>query len=446
MKRKILMGTETIQSGFSVFVRSTVVALANAFAIVNVIAMVGAFVPAPAQPVAIMTSSPIVPGNQADPHIAVFGDRYYLYTTGFNCFSSPDLVTWTKHANPLELKTLKWGQDTAWIRSIEPRTWGFTAPWAPAAVARNGKYYFYFSADHYLGVAVADKPEGPFKDAVGKTLFDKWDGIDPMAFVDDDGEAYLFFGYAGTFGGVMAGVLNPDMVSWKTPPKLIANNSNGLKNYLEGPFMFKRKGVYYLTWSNDNWQTPEYNVQYATAEHPLGPYVWRGRILEKDAVSVGPGHHSILNIPGRDQWYIVYHRYDHTLTTAGKPRTAHIDTLRFNGDGTIVKVVMTDAGVRGVNLASVGIERDTRRARTAGAQAGWPESLELTSQGRSLTLRSGETSGSLDLLDAWGAHRGRYAFQGGETIGIGVPSPGIYWAVIRTGGREYHRVMPLTGP
>jgi hypothetical protein len=390
-------------------------------------------------------SSPLVSGNQADPHIAVFGKRYYLYTTGFNCFSSPDLAAWTKHANPLDLKTLKWGADTSWIASIKPRTWATTAPWAPAAVERGGKYWFYFSADHYLGVASAAKPEGPYTDALGKTLFDKWDGIDPMAFVDDDGTPYLFFGYAGTFGGVMAGVLNDDMVGWKIPPKVIANNTNGLKNYLEGPFMFKRNGIYYLTYSNDNWQTPEYNVQYATAEHPLGPYTWRGRILEKDGVSVGPGHHSILRIPGRDQWYIVYHRYDHTLTTAGNPRTSHIDTLRFNPDGTIAKVVMTDNGVRGVDLATVGLGGESRGQGRI-VSAAWPESAVLTGQGRTLTFRAGDAPGSLDLLDAWGARRGHYAYRGGETMVLELPSPGVYWAVLDTGGRRYHRVLPLTGP
>jgi beta-xylosidase len=175
-----------------------------------------------------------------------------------------------------------------------------------------------------------------------------------MAFIDDDGEAYLFFGYAGQFGGVGVGVLNQDMISWKVTPKIIANNTHGLQNYLEGPFMFKRKGIYYLTYSNDNWQTPEYNVQYAMADNPLGPYSWKGRILEKDAHHVGPGHHSILQIPGRDQWYIVYHRYDNTQTTE-KGRTVHIDTLAFNQNGTIKQVIMTSQGVGAVNFAAVGL-------------------------------------------------------------------------------------------
>ena len=147
------------------------------------------------------------------------------------------MITWTKAANPLNLNTLAWDQDQAWVDSIKPRTWSHTAGWAPGVAARNGKYYFYFSADHDLGVAVSDKPQGPFQDAIGKPFYGKWDGIDPMAFIDDDGEAYLFFGYGGSFGGVMVGVLNPDMISWKTPPRLIANKSGGLLDYVEGPFM-----------------------------------------------------------------------------------------------------------------------------------------------------------------------------------------------------------------
>jgi beta-xylosidase len=399
---------------------------------------------ASAQTPSAMAPSPLVPGNQPDPHIAIFGERYYLYTTGFNCFSSPDLITWTKHQTPLDLKTLKWGDDKTWIESIKPRTWGPTAPWAPAAVARNGKYYFYFSADHYLGVAVADKPEGPYKDAVGKTLFDRWDGIDPMAFVDDDGEAYLFFGYAGTFGGVMAGVLNSDMVGWKIPPKLIANNTNGLRNYLEGPFMFKRNGIYYLTWSNDNWQTPEYNVQYATAEHPLGPYTWKGRILEKDGNSVGPGHHSILRIPGRDQWYIVYHRYNHTQTTANVPRTAHIDTLRFNEDGTIRKVVMTDAGVRGVNLAEVLKTAETLR-EPVGAQGGIP-GLRFSCRGGEIEVQSGAAAGRLELYDAGGKAVAARRFRAATRTVIAVKAGGAYLAVIHSAGKTYRRAIAAIGP
>jgi beta-xylosidase len=344
-----------------------------------------------------MTPSPLLSGYQADPHIVIFGKRYYIYTTGFNCFSSPDLVTWTRHGNPFDLKTLRWGEDTAWINSIKPRTWEPKEPWAPAAVTRNGKYYFYFSANHYLGVATADRPEGPFKDAAGKTLYNRWDGIDPMTFVDDDGQAYVFFGYGGQFGGMAVGQLNEDMVSWKVAPKIIAHNTNGLTNYLEGPFMFKRKGVYYLTYSNDTWQTPEYNVQYATAEHPLGPYTWKGRILEKDSKHVGPGHHSILQIPGRDQWYIVYHRYDNTQTTEGRPRTTHIDTLAFNADGTIRKVLMTTTGVRGVNL------NDVLSTRVEPVPAKRPGAAVERLRGPSLRWVARGKGGSLGLYDARGS-------------------------------------------
>jgi beta-xylosidase len=361
-----------------------------------------ALLPSPAAPqtTGMMAPSPMVSGNQADPHIAIFGNRYYLFTTGFNCFSSPDLATWTRHANPLDLRTLQWDKDTAWLRSIKPRTWAATAPWAPAAIGRNGKYYFYFSADHYLGVAVADRPEGPYKDAIGKPLFNQWDGIDPMAFIDDDGQAYLFFGYAGVFGGVMVGLLNPDMISWKTPPKVIANNTNGLMNYLEGPFMFKRNGVYYLTYSNDTWQTPNYNVQYATATHPLGPYTWKGRILEKDDRHVGPGHHSILKIPGRDQWYIVYHRYNAPQITAGMPRTSHIDTLRFNEDGSIRKVVMTDSGVRAVDLYRLPISIPARQAGRKVSGTGASLKVRPSRRGRGLTVHDGLGSEEVGMTGA----------------------------------------------
>jgi beta-xylosidase len=187
----------------------------------------------------------------------------------------------------------------------------------------------------------------------------------------------------------MVGLLNPDMISWKTQPKVIANNTNGLMNYLEGPFMFKRNGVYYLTYSNDTWQTPNYNVQYATAAHPLGPYTWKGRILEKDERHVGPGHHSILKIPGRDQWYIVYHRYNGSTITAGMPRTSHIDTLRFNGDGSIRKVVMTDSGVRAVDLSRLPISIPARQAGRKVSGTGASLKVRPSLKGRGLAVHDG---------------------------------------------------------
>lgn len=382
-----------------------------------------------------MAPSPLLPGGNADPHIVPFGDRYYVYTTGYKCFSSPDLVTWTRHNNPFDLKTLKWGEDREWLDSIKPRTWEPIEAWAPAVVQRNNKYYLYFSANHYLGVAVANTPTGPFQDAVGRTLYNRWDGIDPMAFVDDDGEAYVFFGYGGQFGGMAVGILNPDMISWKQAPRIIAHNTHGLKNYLEGPYMFKRKGVYYLTYSNDNWQTPEYNLQYATAEHPLGPYTWKGRFLEKDANHVGPGHHSILKIPGRDQWYIVYHRYDNTQTVTGVTRTTHIDTLKFNEDGTLVPVKMTTRGVRGVNLADANTSAVKERA--------WPAGFAVAARG--LEVRA-QGVGELRIVDMRGKVVAEAFLHSGRPARLRVAAPGAYRAVWRTQDGTWARSLAVTGP
>jgi beta-xylosidase len=300
----------------------------------------------------------------------------------------------------------------------EGRSWTHKDPWAPAVVARNDKYYFYFSADHYFGIAEGDSPEGPFQDAVGHTMYDRWDGIDPMTFIDDDSEAYVFFGYGGQFGGMAVGILNPDMISWKEPPVIIEHNTNGLVNYLEGPFMFKRNGIYYLTYSNDNWQTPEYNVQYCLADHPLGPYEHKGRILEKDENHVGPGHHSILQIPGRDQWYIIYHRYSNTQTTNGVPRTTHIDTLRFNEDGTIQDVIMTDTGVHAVNLAEV-LSTGTDPGKSAAVmRETWPVTLYTSAGARGLHVQACTVSGQLEIRNTKGALVLRYDIRRGPAASI----------------------------
>lgn len=279
---------------------------------------------------AAKSGNPILPGYAADPHIAVFGQRYYIYVTGFGAWSSADLTNWKSEGTMLRL-----GTDVPWAQA---------APWAPAIAARDGKYFFYFSADHYAGVATGPSPTGPFTHAT--KLVDWWDSIDPMCFLDDDGQAYLFFGY----DKFSVAKIKPDMITLDGEIQYPA----APKGYLEGPFMIKRKGLYYIMYSNDDWATPRYNVQYATAKNPLGPYTWGGRILEADSTHVGPGHHSILQIPGRDEWYIVYHRYN---TASTKTRSTCIERLWFNEDGSIKPVLMTDTGVDAVPLTDVGIVR-----------------------------------------------------------------------------------------
>ncbi|MFH8856997.1 family 43 glycosylhydrolase [Streptomyces rochei] len=288
---------------------------------------------------AVPTRSPVLPGLYADPDVRYMDGRYWIYPTTdgfpgwsgtrFKAFSSRDLVHWTDHGVVLDL-----GPDVAWADRNA---------WAPAIAERDGKYYFYFCAEQQIGVAVADSPAGPFKDALGGPLVGKgrFSGqmIDPSVFTDDDGRSYLYWGNG--HGYVVP--LNDDMVSFD------ASRVKDItpENFREGSFVVKRDGTYYFMWSEDDTRSEDYHVAYATGPTPLGPWTKRGTILSKRPVYgiLGTGHHSVVNAPGTDDWYVVYHRF--ALNGPGGPggdgthRETTIDRLRFAADGTIEPVVPT---------------------------------------------------------------------------------------------------------
>ncbi|MGH6696587.1 glycoside hydrolase family 43 protein [Sphingopyxis sp.] len=318
--------------------------------------------------------NPIVPGWYADPEIRVFAGRYWIYPTYsdhgetpdvsqhfneqqkklreqktvrpsyhfqtfFNAFSSPDLVHWTKHDHVLD---------------VENVAWAAYAVWAPSAIEKDGKYYLFFGANDIqsddqrggIGVAVSDRPEGPFKDAIGKPLIGAFHNgaqpIDQFVFRDDDGQHYLYYGGWKHCNVVRLGddltSIEPfaDGTTFKeiTPP-----------GYVEGSFMVKRGGVYYLMWSEGGWTGPDYSVAYAMGPSPTGPFKPMGKILSQDfKIARGAGHHSVVNVPGTDDWYIAYHRRP-LDQTSGERRQLAIDRMTFNADGTIAPVKMTNKGV-----------------------------------------------------------------------------------------------------
>ncbi|WJK39728.1 family 43 glycosylhydrolase [Solwaraspora sp. WMMA2056] len=301
--------------------------------------------------------SPVLPGLYADPNIAVFGDRFYLYATTdgfagwsgtkFSVFSSADLVNWTDHGVILDLETdVDWADNSAW---------------APTIAERDGKWYFYFSGGKatgdtgkHLGVAVADSPTGPFRDALGEPLVPAgtYPGqmIDPAVFTDDDGRSYLYWGN----GYAYQVELNDDMVSFD-PAKVTSHRPAG---YNEGAFVIKRDGRYYFMWSENDTRSEDYQVAYAVGDSPLGPWSERrGTILRKDlSLGIkGTGHHSVVRVPGTDDWYIAYHRFA-IPDGDGTHRETTIDRLEFAADGSIVPVVPTLESVtpiRPVNTAPV---------------------------------------------------------------------------------------------
>ncbi|WP_069658460.1 family 43 glycosylhydrolase [Arcticibacter eurypsychrophilus] len=273
----------------------------------------------------------VLAGVYADPHIVVFGNKFYIYPTTdgsegwmsdyFTCWSSKDLVKWKNEGTILNLK--------------KDLTWATERAWAPAIAQKNGKYYYYYSADVNIGVAVSDQPTGPFKDPLGKPLIPKgsFKGqmIDPMVFVDDDGSAYLYFGQ----GNCNMVKLNEDMISCDLS-KVVVITPQG---YNEGPFVFKRKGKYYLTWSEYDTRDPRYSVAYATSDSPMGPFVKAvgDPVLKGKGLVQGAGHHSLVQVPGRDEWYIVYHRF-RIPDGNGYNRETCISPMRFDDHGDIQPV------------------------------------------------------------------------------------------------------------
>ncbi len=290
-------------------------------------------------------NSPVLPGLYADPHAAVFGNRFYIYpttdgypgwgSTQFKVFSSDDLVNWVDHGVILDL----------------PRdlTWASERAWAPAAVEKNGKYYFYFSADTNIGVAVSTSPTGPFVDPLGRPLIPKgaYSGqmIDPMVFTDDDGQSYLYFGNGR--GYVVK--LKDDMITLDGTPVDITPSG-----FREAFFVFKRNGIYYFMWSVDDTGSENYRVAYGISDSPMGPIEVKGEILTKDlSLGIkGPGHHSVVKVPGKDEYYIVYHRFA-IPNGDGTHRETTIDRLEFHEDGTIRKVVPTLESIRPVSVPAV---------------------------------------------------------------------------------------------
>lgn len=275
--------------------------------------------------------APALPGVYADPNIAVFNNKFYIYpttdgtvgwqSTQFSCWSSANLTDWKNEGVILDLPA-----DLSWAK---------VRAWAPTIATKNNQYYYYYSADVNIGVAVADKPTGPFKDPLGKPLIRKGmlggQMIDPMAFVDDDGSAYLYWGQ----GQCNVVKLNADMISCDTT-KITSFKPEG---YNEGPFMIKRKGIYYLMWSEYDTRDPRYSIAYATSKSPLGPFVKAvgHPVLKGKGVVKGAGHHSVVQVPGKDEWYIAYHRFK-IPDGNGYNRETCVEPMYFDADGNILPV------------------------------------------------------------------------------------------------------------
>jgi beta-xylosidase len=287
--------------------------------------------------------NPVIDGWYADPEGAIFNNTYWIYPTYsaayeqqvfFDAFSSADLVHWTKHPRILDTSQVKWAR---------------RAMWAPAIVEKDKKYYLFFSANDVhqgevggIGVAVADKPGGPFKDYLGKPLIaDIKNGaqpIDQFVFKDVNGQYYIIY---GGWQHCNIARLKSDFTGLESFEDGTIYKEITPEKYVEGPFMFRNNGKYYFMWSEGGWGGPDYSVAYAVANSPLGPFKRVGKILQQDAaVATGAGHHSVIHDAAKNKWFIVYHRRP-LGETAANHRVVCIDEMKFDANGNILPVKMT---------------------------------------------------------------------------------------------------------
>ena len=297
----------------------------------------------------------------ADPTARVFNNKVYLYPShdifppegqrqdwfcmeDYHVFSSENLTDWTDHGVIVTQNQVPW---------VKPDSYSM---WAPDCVERNGKYYFYFPAapksgrGFGVGVAVADRPEGPFvpePEPIKGVL-----GIDPCVLVDGDGQSYIYWSGMGLRGAK----LQPDMKQLDGEQQVMEGLPEGFK---EGPFAFRRGDWYYLTFpwvrgSKENGANPTETLAYAMSKSPLGPWDFKGLIMAEHANGCWTNHHSIVNYRG--QWYLFYH-HNPLSPRDDKRRSVQIEKLYFNADGTIREVKATMRGV-GINKATEKIEID----------------------------------------------------------------------------------------
>ncbi|MCJ8208602.1 family 43 glycosylhydrolase [Mucilaginibacter sp. RS28] len=291
----------------------------------------------------------------ADPSARVFGDSVYIYPShdilarpghgrvGWFCmedyhvFSSANLTEWKDQGAIVSQTTVPWADSTAY------------SMWAPDCIYRKGKYYFYFPATakasegnrgFSIGVAVADKPYGPFipqtKPIAGVH------GIDPNVFIDKDGQAYLYWAQGNIYGAK----LKENMLELASEPQILKElPEKGLK---EGPYLFERNGTYYLTYPHAANKTER--LEYATSNSPLGPFKFTGVIMDESPSGCWTNHQSIIKF--RNQWYLFYHD-DQLSPKFDKSRSIRADSLFFNSDGTIQKVIPT---LRGIGITPAGKE------------------------------------------------------------------------------------------
>jgi len=340
----------------------------------------------------LSAQNPIVRNQfSADPTARVFNGKVYVFPShdiptppnknlrkdwfcmaDYHVFSSENLTDWTDHGMIVSQNKVQWVDSTSY------------SMWAPDCIQRNGKYYFYFPANKTvadangrkgfgIGVAIADQPEGPYVPL--REPIKGVNGIDPNVFIDKDGQAYLYWAQ----GNISVAKLNENMTELASEPQIIANlPQKGLK---EGPFLFERKGIYYLTIPHV--ENKIERLEYAIGDNPMGPFKMAGVVMDESPMNCWTNHQSFVQYKG--QWYLFYHQ-DAYSPKFDKNRSICADSLFFNSDGTIQKVTPS---LRGVGLTSatnkIEIDRYSSKSETGSSVAfldstntfnGWKTKLE----------------------------------------------------------------------
>lgn len=285
-------------------------------------------------------SNPIVDGYYADPSIVKEGDTYFIYAT-IDPWGGEELAVFeTKDLKQFTQRHITWPTK----KDCTSPTSKSSMVWAPSVVkGRDGNYYMYVSVGSEIWVGTSPSPLGPWKNAKADNSalitvndFPEVHNIDADCFIDDDGQAYLYWGSGFNWvnGHCMAVKLNPDMISFAAPPVEVTP-----AHYFEGPLMIKRNGLYYLMFSEGKAIDATYRVGYAVSNHPLGPFS-EGQnspvlFTSPDSTTYGPGHHTVFREGGQD--YILYHRI-YPQKKEIVLRQLCIDSLNFDTEGNIKKI------------------------------------------------------------------------------------------------------------
>jgi hypothetical protein len=335
----------------------------------------------------------------ADPSARVFNGKVYVYPShdilakpgrgrvGWFCmedyhvFSSSNLTDWTDHGVIVSQNKVNWVDSTSF------------SMWAPDCIERNGKYYFYFPANlkassgrgFGIGVAVANNPAGPFTPQPEPIKNVR--GIDPNVFIDKDGQAYLYW----SMGNIFVAKLKENMLELDSETQVIRElPAKGLK---EGPYLFERNGIYYMTYPHV--QNKIERLEYAVGYNPMGPFTVTGVIMDESTTGCWTNHHSIIEF--NNQWYLFYHHND-LSPKFDKNRSIRVDSLFFNEDGTIRKVIPSLRGVGLINAANkIQIDRYSQIS-SKGASIAFVDTLN-TVEGWKLILDSPDAWAQYNTVD-----------------------------------------------